>query len=67
MQMVIEQGWSCDALRFRIQSQLRARTGAAPSNFAEVLPLQESEVLPLQESDQAQQPTKDPYVLEVGP
>lgn len=57
-QMAIEQGWSRDVLRFQIQSRLRVRAGAAPSNFAEVLPPQES--------DLAQQLTKDPYVFEVA-
>lgn len=57
-QMAIEQGWSRDVLRFQIQSGLRVRAGAAPSNFAEVLPPQES--------DLAQQLTKDPYVFEVA-
>ena len=57
-QMAIEQGWSRDVLRFQIQSRLRERVGVAPSNFAEVLPPQES--------DLAQQLTKDPYVFEVA-
>lgn len=56
--MAMEQGWSRDVLRFQIQSRLRDRVGVAPSNFAEVLPPQES--------DLAQQLTKDPYVFEVA-
>lgn len=56
--MAIAQGWSRDVLRFQIQSKLRDRTGAAPSNFALTLPPPESEL--------AQQMTKDPYVFEVA-
>lgn len=56
--MAIAQGWSRDVLRFQIQSKLRDRTGAAPSNFASTLPPPESEL--------AQQMTKDPYVFEVA-
>jgi predicted nuclease of restriction endonuclease-like (RecB) superfamily len=39
-----------------VRSQLRRRAGAAPSNFADVLPAGESELM--------QQLTKDPYNLE---
>lgn len=56
--MAVTQGWSRDVLRFQIQSDLRGRVGIAPSNFAQVLPQQESEL--------AQQLTKDPYVFEVA-
>lgn len=56
--MAIGHGWSRDVLRFQIQSGLRGRAGVAPSNFAEVLPPQQS--------DLAQQLTKDPYVFEVA-
>ncbi|MFT3832530.1 MAG: PDDEXK nuclease domain-containing protein [Micropruina sp.] len=56
--MAIEQGWSRDVLRFQIQNRLRSRAGVAPSNFADVLPPQES--------DLAQQLTKDPYLFDVA-
>jgi predicted nuclease of restriction endonuclease-like (RecB) superfamily len=54
----VEQGWSRDVLRFQIQSRLRQRLAAAPSNFAATLPPPDS--------DLAQQITKDPYMFEIA-
>ena len=52
----IEHGWSRTVLANQIMSQLHQRAGAAPSNFADVLPAGDSELM--------QQLTKDPYNLE---
>ena len=52
----IEHGWSRAVLANQIMSQLHRRAGAAPSNFADVLPAGDSELM--------QQLTKDPYNLE---
>ena len=52
----IEHGWSRPVLANQIMSQLHRRAGAAPSNFADVLPAADSELM--------QQLTKDPYNLE---
>ncbi|MDR1265206.1 MAG: PDDEXK nuclease domain-containing protein [Propionibacteriaceae bacterium] len=49
-------GWSRAVLAFQIQSGLRGRLGAAPSNFAAALPPPDS--------DLAQEITKDPYVFQ---
>ena len=51
-----EHGWSRTVLANQIMSQLHRRAGAAPSNFADVLPAGDSELM--------QQLTKDPYNLE---
>ncbi|QAY64722.1 DUF1016 family protein [Xylanimonas allomyrinae] len=51
-------GWSRDVLRFQITNDLRARAGAAPSNF--------TATLAPADSDLAQQLTKDPYVFEIA-
>jgi predicted nuclease of restriction endonuclease-like (RecB) superfamily len=51
----IEHGWSRTELANQIMSQLHQRAGAAPSNFADVLPAGDSELM--------QQLTKDPYNL----
>jgi predicted nuclease of restriction endonuclease-like (RecB) superfamily len=55
-QAAIEHGWSRAVLANQIMSQLHQRAGAAPSNFADVLPAGDSELM--------QQLTKDPYNLE---
>lgn len=57
-QAAVEQGWSRAVLRFQIDSGLRGRSGAAPSNF--------DATLPPPDSDLAQQLTKDPYLFEVA-
>jgi predicted nuclease of restriction endonuclease-like (RecB) superfamily len=54
----IETGWSRDVMAFQIQTDLRARVGAAASNFAKALPPGDSEL--------AQQMTKDPYIFELA-
>lgn len=56
--MAVSEGWSRDVLRFQIDSRLRDRIGAAPSNF--------EATLPPPDSDLAQQLTRDPYVFEVS-
>jgi predicted nuclease of restriction endonuclease-like (RecB) superfamily len=52
----IEFGWSRAVLEHQIMSGLHRRAGAAPSNFARLLPVGDSELV--------QQITKDPYNLE---
>lgn len=52
----IEHGWSRVVLQHQIMSQLHRRQGAALSNFARVVPAEDSELM--------QQATKDPYALE---
>jgi predicted nuclease of restriction endonuclease-like (RecB) superfamily len=52
----VANGWSRAVLAFQIQSGLRERLGAAPSNFAATLPPPDS--------DLAQEMTKDPYVFQ---
>lgn len=57
----VEHGWSRNVLLHQVMSRAHARTGAAPSNFAERLPAPHGEL--------AQQIAKDPYVfdfLELG-
>lgn len=57
----VEHGWSRNVLLNQVMSRAHARTGAAPSNFAERLPAPHGEL--------AQQIAKDPYVfdfLELG-
>jgi len=49
-------GWSSRVLLNQIKNQTHLRVGAAPSNFAELLPAEDSEL--------AQQLTKDPYVFD---
>lgn len=51
-----ERGWTLAVLEHQIASGLRGRIAAAPSNFAEQLPVDDSEL--------AQQLTRDPYVFE---
>jgi predicted nuclease of restriction endonuclease-like (RecB) superfamily len=52
----VEHGWSRNVLSNMIMGQAMQRTGAAPSNFAELLPAPDSEL--------AQQVAKDPYNFE---
>jgi predicted nuclease of restriction endonuclease-like (RecB) superfamily len=52
----VKEGWSRAVLLNQIKSSLHRRAGAAPSNFAQVLPLVESELV--------QQMLKDPYNFE---
>ncbi|SFV24952.1 PDDEXK nuclease domain-containing protein [Micrococcus terreus] len=52
----VEHGWSRNVLANMIMGQAMERTGAAPSNFAELLPAPHSEL--------AQQAAKDPYNFE---
>lgn len=52
----IQQGWSRVVLEHQIMSQLRERSGVAPSNFDRLLPAADSELM--------QQATRDPYHLE---
>lgn len=52
----IEHGWSRAVLENQIMSQLKERTGTAPTNFERRLPAGDSELM--------QQATKDPYNLE---
>ena len=49
-------GWSREVLRHQVDSGLMQRSGAAPSNFAAVLPPADSEL--------AQQLVRDPYVFD---
>lgn len=52
----IEHGWSRAVLENQVMSQLKERTGTAPTNFERLLPAHDSELM--------QQATKDPYHLE---
>ena len=52
----VEHGWSRNVLTHHIATNLRARIGAAPSNFADQLPAPDS--------DLAQQLVRDPYVFD---
>jgi len=52
----IEHGWSRAVLENQIMSQLKERTGTAPTNFERLLPDGDSEMM--------QQAAKDPYHLE---
>lgn len=52
----VTEGWSRGVLEDRIAGRLRDRVGAAPSNYADRLPAQDS--------DLAQQATRDPVVLD---
>jgi len=52
----VEDGWSRAVLEFSIGSGLRARVGAAPSNF--------TDRLPAADSDLAQALVRDPYVFD---
>ncbi|WP_094275944.1 PDDEXK nuclease domain-containing protein [Rhodococcus sp. OK302] len=51
-----EHGWSRNVLQNQIRSGLRHRIGAAPSNFRDHLPVEDS--------DLAQQLVRDPYVFD---
>lgn len=51
-----EHGWSRNVLQNQINSGLRGRIGAAPSNF--------QDHLPAEDSDLAQQLVRDPYVFD---
>lgn len=52
----VEHGWSRNVLTHHIATNLRARIGAAPSNFVDQLPAADS--------DLAQQLVRDPYVFD---
>jgi predicted nuclease of restriction endonuclease-like (RecB) superfamily len=52
----VERGWSRDVLALHIESRFHQRAGKAVTNFATVLPPEES--------DLAQQATRDPYLFD---
>jgi len=52
----VVEGWSRAVLEFQVRSGLRARVGAAPSNF--------TAALPPADSDLAQELVRDPYVFD---